>query len=107
MVFVFLLVGCGNSRYKDTEQIVLENNYDETKSDINILFDRLSMFPTEEDENDVITYLQVIYDNKDNFTKEELTSFKNLYLDYQYSYRLNTIGYDINKVNILIENLDK
>ena len=107
IVTIFLLTACGNSMYKDTEKLVLENNFDETETDIKVLFDHLSMFPTADDENQVVTYLQVIYDNKEVFSKQELENIKTIYLTRQYSYKLNTLGYDIDKVNNLINNLDK
>jgi len=106
-IMILFITACGNSIYKDTEKLVLENNFDETENDINVLFDHLSMFPTEEDENQVVTYLQVIYDNKDVFSHQELDNIKNIYLNRQYAYKLNTLGYDINKINNLVDNLDK
>ena len=107
VIAIFLLTACGNSMYKDTEKLVLENNFDETENDINVLFDHLSMFPTADDENQVVTYLQVIYDNKDVFSPQELEDIKNIYHSRQYAYKLNTLGYDINKVNNLVDNLNK
>jgi hypothetical protein len=106
-IMILFITACGNSLYKDTEKLVLGNNFDEIENDIKVLFDHLSMFPTEEDENQVVTYLQVIYDNKDVFSPQELEDIKNIYHSRQYTYKLNTMGYDINKVNNLVDNLDK
>ena len=102
---LFLLVGCGNSLYKDTEELILATSHEETKNTIINLSNSLSMFPTEKDENTLITYLLVINDHKDLFTSDELNNIRIILENNEYSYKLNSLGYKKEDINKIIKDL--
>jgi len=102
---LFLLVGCGNSLYKDTEDLVLNNNHLETKERIIKLTNELWMFPTEKDENTLVTYILVIKDHKDLFTNDELNDLKIILDNFDYEYKLNSLDYNKDSINKIIKEL--
>ena len=107
LVFIclILLVGYGNSLYKDTEELVLNTTHVETKNTIINLVNELSMFPTEKDENTLITYILVIRDHRELFSDEEINDLKIILENSQYLYRLNSLGYTKEDIEKIIKEL--
>ena len=105
LICLFLVVGCGDSLYKDTEEVVLENSHQETKETIIKLTNELTMFPTEKDENTLVTYILVIRDHKDLFTSDELNDIRIILQNVEYQYKLNSLGYSKEEINKMIKEL--
>ena len=64
------------------------------------------MFPDSNTEDELITYLLVIRNNKDHFKNEELKDIQ-LIVTNDYQYELNTLGYDREEVSKIINELIK
>ena len=69
IICLFSLTACGNKLYKKKEKEVLNNDFTVVEETIKKINDRLMMFPDTETEDELITYLLVIRNNKDHYSK--------------------------------------
>lgn len=106
LICLFSLTGCGNKYYDEIEKVVLTNDIETIKSNVKEINDKLIMFPDKENEDRLITYLIVINDHKDRFTNIELNDISNT-IDANYKFELNSLGYNKDKVNILINEIKR
>ena len=100
---LILLVGfslaCANNELKNTSKnFIRDNEYNVISSDLKSLINEISMFPTRNNEEKFIYYVEGIKDNCHKFTNDEITSFSNL-LSINYQFRFNKLDYDINDFN--------
>ena len=107
IVSLLLITGCGSKLYQDTEKIVLESDYNDIKSNITNILDNLILFPTEKDENTIITYYIAINKHHDKFSDMELIDLYDTVHIYQYNYRLNSLGYTNDDVIKMIDEFKK
>ncbi len=92
-VLIFFLFGCSNSNHKEEIFSSVQNSsYEEisTKLDQSIL--NITMFPTEEEEDDFIYYVMAIKENRERFS---LTEREELYnkLNIRYNFSYNSLDY--------------
>ncbi len=106
LICLFSLTACGNKLYKEKEKEVLNSNFITIEENIKRLNDRLIMFPDSNTEDELITYLLVIRNNKDRFNNEELKDIQ-LTVTNDYQYELNSLGYDREEVTKIINELIK
>ena len=106
IICLFSLNACGNKLYKEKEKEVLNSNFTVIEEKIKKLNDQLMMFPDSNTEDELITYLLVIRNNKDHFKNEELKDIQ-LIVTNDYQYELNTLGYDREEVTKIINELIK
>ena len=106
LICLFSLTACGNKLYKEKEKEVLNSNFITIEENIKRLNDRLIMFPDSDTEDELITYLLVIRNNKDRFNNEELKDIQ-LTVTNDYQYELNSLGYDREEVTKIINELIK
>ena len=106
LICLFSLTACGNKLYKEKEKEVLNSDFITIEEKIKKLNDKLIMFPDSNTEDELITYLLVIRDNKDRFKNEELKDIQ-LIVTNDYQYELNSLGYNRDKVTIIINELLK
>jgi hypothetical protein len=106
LICLFSLTACGNKLYKEKEKEVLNSNFITIEENIKRLNDRLIMFPDSNTEDELITYLLVIRNNKDRFNNEELKDIQ-LTVTNDYQYELNSLGYDREEVTKIINELKK
>ena len=106
LICLFSLTACGNKLYKEKEKEVLNSDFITIEEKIKKLNDKLIMFPDSNTEDELITYLLVIRDNKDHFKNEELKDIQ-LIVTNDYQYELNSLGYNRDKVTIIINELLK
>ena len=64
------------------------------------------MFPDADTEDELITYLLVIRNNKDRYSNEQLKDIV-LIVTNDYQYELNSIGYNREEVTKIIDELKK
>ena len=64
------------------------------------------MFPDSDTEDELITYLLVIRNNKDHYSNEQLKDIE-LIVTNDYQYELNSLGYDREDVTKIIDELKK
>ena len=106
IICLFSLTACGNKLYKDKEKEVLNNNFTVVEETIKKINDRLMMFPDSDTEDELITYLLVIRNNKDRYSNEQLKDIE-LIVTNDYQYELNSLGYDREDVTKIIDELKK
>lgn len=106
LICLFSLTACGNKLYKEKEKEVLNSNFITIEENIKRLNDRLIMFPDSDTEDELITYLLVIRNNKDRFNNEELKDIQ-LTVTNDYQYELNSLGYNREEVTKIINELIK
>ena len=106
LICLFSLTACCNKLYKEKEKEVLNSNFITIEENIKRLNDRLIMFPDSDTEDELITYLLVIRNNKDRFNNEELKDIQ-LTVTNDYQYELNSLGYDREEVTKIINELIK
>lgn len=106
IICLFSLTACGNKYYKEKEKEVLNNNFTVVEETIKKINDRLMMFPDSDTEDELITYLLVIRNNKDRYSNEQLKDIE-LIVTNDYQYELNSLGYDREDVTKIIDELKK
>ncbi len=107
IICLFSLTACGNSKlYKEKEKEVLNNDFSIVEEKIKVLNDKLLMFPSTELEDELITYILVIRNNKDRFTNDQMSEIK-LIVTNDYQYELNSLGYKKEEVLKIIDELKK
>jgi hypothetical protein len=106
IICLFSLTGCGNKLYKEKEKEVLSNDFAVVEENIKKINDKLIMFPDSNTEDELITYLLVIRNNKDRYSNEELKDIE-LIVTNDYQYELNTLGYNREEVMNIINELKK
>ena len=106
IICLFSLTACGNKFYKEKEKEVLNNNFQTVEETIKKINDRLMMFPDADTEDELITYLLVIRNNKDRYSNEQLKDIV-LIVTNDYQYELNSIGYNREEVTKIIDELKK
>ncbi len=106
IICLFSLTGCGNKLYKEKEKEVLNSNFNTIEETIKKVNDKLLMFPDTETEDNLITYLLVIRNNKDRYSNEQLKDIE-LIVTNDYQYELNSLGYNREDVTKIIDELKK
>lgn len=106
IICLFSLTACGNKFYKEKEKEVLNSSFQTVEENIKKINDRLMMFPDTEGEDELITYLLVIRNNKDRYSNEQLKDIV-LIVTNDYQYELNSIGYNREEVTKIIDELKK
>ena len=106
IICLFSLTACGNKLYKEKELEVLNSSVTVVEDNIKKLNDKLIMFPDSNTEDELITYLLVIRNNKDHFKNEELKDIQ-LIVTNDYQYELNSLGYNREEVTKIINELIK
>ena len=106
IICLFSLTACGNKLYKEKEKEVLNNNFSIVEENIKKINDKLMMFPDTNTEDELITYLLVIRNNKDHYSKEELKEIQ-LIVTNDYQYELNSLGYNREDVTKIIDEIKK
>ena len=106
IICLFSLTACGNKYYKEKEKEVLNSSFQTVEETIKKINDRLMMFPDADTEDELITYLLVIRNNKDRYSNEQLKDIV-LIVTNDYQYELNSIGYNREEVTKIIDQLKK
>ena len=106
IICLFSLTACGNKFYKEKEKEVLNSSFQTVEENIKKINDRLMMFPDADTEDELITYLLVIRNNKDRYSNEQLKDIV-LIVTNDYQYELNSIGYNREEVTKIIDELKK
>ena len=106
IICLFSLTACGNKLYKEKEKEVLNSSFQTVEENIKKINDRLMMFPDADTEDELITYLLVIRNNKDRYSNEQLKDIV-LIVTNDYQYELNSIGYNREEVTKIIDELKK
>ena len=106
IICLFSLTACGNKYYKEKEKEVLNSSFQTVEENIKKINDRLMMFPDADTEDELITYLLVIRNNKDRYSNEQLKDIV-LIVTNDYQYELNSIGYNREEVTKIIDELKK
>ena len=92
LVLSFLLVGCGSINNEKINEFVKDSDYALIINKLDESITKITMFPTEEAENEFIYYVKAIIDNKNKFASDELDEIYNkLLINYNFEY--NSLGY--------------
>ena len=106
IICLFSLTACGNKLYKEKEKEVLNTDFNTIEEKIKKINDKIIMFPDSDTEDELITYLLVIRNNKDRYSNEQLKDIE-LIVTNDYQYELNTLGYNRDDVMKIIDELKK
>ena len=106
IICLFSLTACGNKLYKEKEKEVLNTDFNTIEENIKKINDKIIMFPDSDAEDELITYLLVIRNNKDRYSNEQLKDIE-LIVTNDYQYELNTLGYNRDDVMKIIDELKK
>ena len=106
IICLFSLTACGNKLYKEKEKEVLNTDFNTIEENIKKINDKIIMFPDSDTEDELITYLLVIRNNKDRYTNEQLKDIE-LIVTNDYQYELNSLGYNREDVMKIINELKK
>ena len=106
IICLFSLTACGNKLYKEKEKEVLNTDFNTIEEKIKKINDKIIMFPDSDTEDELITYLLVIRNNKDRYTNEQLKDIE-LIVTNDYQYELNSLGYNREDVMKIINELKK
>ncbi len=106
IICLFSLTACGNKLYKEKEKEVLNTDFNTIEENIKKINDKIIMFPDSDTEDELITYLLVIRNNKDRYSNEQLKDIE-LIVTNDYQYELNTLGYNRDDVMKIIDELKK
>ena len=106
IICLFSLTACGNKLYKEKEKEVLNSDFNTIEENIKKINDKIIMFPDSDTEDELITYLLVIRNNKDRYSNEQLKDIE-LIVTNDYQYELNTLGYNRDDVMKIIDELKK
>lgn len=106
IICLFSLTACGNKLYKEKEKEVLNTDFNTIEENIKKINDKIIMFPDSSTEDELITYLLVIRNNKDRYSNEQLKDIE-LIVTNDYQYELNTLGYNRDDVMKIIDELKK
>lgn len=92
--FILLVSGCKNDNIKDeVNNDVLTNSYSVVFNNLNNLVSEVKMFPTRDNEEKFIYYIEAIKENHNKFSRDELVNFSNL-LNFDYQFSFNKLDYD-------------
>lgn len=93
---ILLLSGCKENNIKDEiNNNVSANSYSVVYSNLNDLVSEVKMFPTRDNEEEFIYYIEAIKENYNKFSRDELVNFSNL-LNFDYQFSFNKLDYDAN-----------
>ena len=106
IICLFSLTACGNKLYKEKEKEVLNSDFVTVEENIKKINDNIIMFPDSNTEDELITYLLVIRNNKDKYSSEQLKDIQ-LIVTNDYQYELNSLGYNREDVMKIIDELKK
>lgn len=87
-----LLCGCSNDNLIESDYINT-HSYTEIYNDLSEISRNVSYFPTKENEREFYQMIEVIRDNCDRFTTDEITNLYNL-IDNNYEFKYNLDEYN-------------
>ena len=80
-LLLFIIVGCSNENSLIKNDYISNHSYTEIYSDLMKFSNEVSYFPTKKAERNFYELIEVIRDNHDKFSSEELNNLISYYFD--------------------------